>query len=151
HAAALCSRPDCPAQQTSGGFEKSRQCHSYRSEPERSGAASVQLRAVRTAAPRLSIEQAAILLGTERLRTLVLTCSVMQFAGKYLPKDQLMGFWQHSFLSALLSERIARQVDYFEKEQAYLGGLLHDIGQLPMWMLVAEEAAKGREGPRAGW
>src|SRR5579885_105886 len=99
----------------------------------------------------LSIEQAAILLGTERLRTLVLTCSVMQFAGKYLPKDQLMGFWQHSFLSALLSERIARQVDYFEKEQAYLGGLLHDIGQLPMWMLVAEEAAKGREGPRAGW
>src|SRR5581483_11871815 len=81
HAAALCSRPDCPAQQTSGGFEKSRQCHSYRSEPERSGAASVQLRAVRTAAPRPQHRASAILLGTERLRTLVLTCSVMQFAG----------------------------------------------------------------------
>src|SRR5437660_3396882 len=76
----------------------------------------------------LSIEQGAILLGSERLRTLVLTCSVMQFAGKRMPASQLMPFWQHSFLCALLSERIARQVDYFEKEQAYLGGLLHDLG-----------------------
>ena len=99
----------------------------------------------------LSIEQAAVLLGTERLRTLVLTCSVMQFAGKRLPKDQLMAFWQHSFLSGLLSERIARQIDYFEKEQAYLGGLLHDIGQLPLWILVLEEEAKQRALPPADW
>ena len=99
----------------------------------------------------LSIEQAAILLGTERLRTLVLTCSVMQFAGKRLPVSQLMPFWQHSFLCALLSERIARQVDYFEKEQAYLGGLLHDIGQLPLWILVVEEEAKQRVIPPPDW
>lgn len=99
----------------------------------------------------ISIEQAAVLLGTERLRTLVLTCSVMQFAGKKLPQAQLLAFWQHSFLSALLSERIARHVDYFEKEQAYLGGLLHDIGQLPMWMLVIEEQAKQRPAPPADW
>src|SRR6267142_5434702 len=90
----------------------------------------------------ISIEQAAVMLGTERLRTLVLTCSLMQFAGKRLSNEQLASFWQHSFLSALLSERIARQVDYFEKEQAYLGGLLHDIGQLPLWILVLEEEAK---------
>src|SRR5271157_6567413 len=44
----------------------------------------------------ISIEQAAVLLGTERLRTLVLTCSVMQFAGKNIPREMLMGFWQHS-------------------------------------------------------
>ena len=99
----------------------------------------------------ISIEQAAVLLGTERLRTLVLTCSVMQFAGKRLPQEQLLPFWEHSFLAALLSERIARQVDYCEKEQAYLGGLLHDIGQLPLWILSIEEQAKGRPGPPDGW
>ncbi|HVO57216.1 MAG TPA: HDOD domain-containing protein [Dongiaceae bacterium] len=99
----------------------------------------------------LSIEQAAVLLGTERLRTLVLTCSVMQFAGKRIPPEPLVAFWQHSFLAALLSERIARQVDYFEKEQAYLGGLLHDIGQLPLWILVLEEAAKQRPMPPPAW
>jgi HD-like signal output (HDOD) protein len=99
----------------------------------------------------ISIEQAAILLGTERLRTLVLTCSVMQFAGKRVSPAQLTSFWQHSFLSALLSERIARQLEYFEKEQAYLGGLLHDIGQLPLWMLVCEEEAKNRKLPPPDW
>lgn len=99
----------------------------------------------------LSIEQAAILLGTERLRTLVLTCSLMQFAGKRVASAQLSSFWQHSFLTALLSERIARQVDYFEKEQAYLCGLLHDIGQLPLTILVLEEDAKKRRLPPADW
>jgi len=99
----------------------------------------------------LSIEQGAVLLGTERLRTLVLTCSVMQFAGKNVPVKQLLAFWQHSFLSALLSERIARLVDYPEKEQAYLGGLLHDIGELPLWMIAMEEQAKERPLPPPGW
>jgi len=99
----------------------------------------------------ISIEQAAILIGTERLRTLVLTCSVMQFAGKRLPVSKLLAFWQHSFLCALLSERIARQVDYFEKEQAYLGGLLHDIGQLPLWILVLEEQARQKAVPPEDW
>ena len=99
----------------------------------------------------ISIEQAAVLLGTERLRTLVLTCSVMQFAGKNVPAKALLGFWQHSFLSALLSERIARLVDYPEKEQAYLAGLLHDIGELPLWMVAMEEQAKDRPVPPSDW
>jgi len=99
----------------------------------------------------ISIEQAAILLGTERLRTLVLTCSLMQFAGKRVPGPQLVAFWQHSFLTGLLSERIARQIDYFEKEQAYLCGLLHDIGQLPLSILVLEEEAKNRRLPPSNW
>jgi putative nucleotidyltransferase with HDIG domain len=99
----------------------------------------------------ISIEQAAVLLGTERLRTLVLACSIMQFAGKRLTGAQLSTFWQHSFLCALLSERVARQVDYFEKEQAYLGGLLHDIGLLPLWIVVLEEDAKHRTLPPSDW
>jgi putative nucleotidyltransferase with HDIG domain len=99
----------------------------------------------------ISIEQAAVLLGTERLRTLVLACSVMQFAGKRLTGPQLASFWQHSFLCALLSERVARQVDYFEKEQAYLGGLLHDIGQLPLWIVVMDEEARRRPMPPETW
>jgi HD-like signal output (HDOD) protein len=99
----------------------------------------------------LSIEQASVFLGTERLRTLVLTCAVMQFSGKHVPVKPLMAFWQHSFLTALLCERVARVVDYSEKEQAYLGGLLHDIGQLPLWMLVMEEQAKQRPLPPDNW
>jgi HD-like signal output (HDOD) protein len=99
----------------------------------------------------LSIEQASILMGTERLRTLILTCSAMQFAGNSLRAESQLNFWQHSFLAALLSERIANLVDYSEKEQAYLAGLLHDVGQLPLWMVVSQEESKRRNGPPRNW
>ena len=70
----------------------------------------------------LSIEEAAILMGSERLRTLVLTCSIMEFTGRQLPRGEVQTFWQHSFLSGMLSERIAKWMEYSEREQAYLGG-----------------------------
>jgi len=87
----------------------------------------------------LTIEEAAILMGSERLRTLVLTCSVMEFTGRQLPRGEVQAFWQHSFMSGLLSERIAKWIEYTEREQAYLGGLLHDIGMLPLLVIAAEE------------
>jgi putative nucleotidyltransferase with HDIG domain len=101
----------------------------------------------------LSIEEAAVLMGSERLRTLVLTCSIMEFTGKQLPKGEVQTFWKHSFMSGMLSERIARWVEYSEREQAYLGGLLHDIGTLPQLVVAKTEGAlKGetRSGPWGG-
>jgi len=70
---------------------------------------------------------------------LVLTCSVMEFSGRQLPRGEVQTFWQHSFMSGLLSERIAKWMEYSEREQAYLGGLLHDIGMLPLLVVAAEE------------
>ena len=45
--------------------------------------------------------------GTERLRTLVLTCSLVQHLGNLLSSADLQSFWQHSLLTATLSERCA--------------------------------------------
>jgi putative nucleotidyltransferase with HDIG domain len=101
----------------------------------------------------LSIEEAAVLMGSERLRTLVLTCSVMEFTGRQLPRGEVQTFWQHSFMSGLLSERIAKWLEYTEREQAYLGGLLHDIGTLPLLVIAAgEQVLKGdtASGPWGG-
>lgn len=101
----------------------------------------------------LSIEEAAILMGSERLRTLVLTCSIMEFTGKQLPRGEVQTIWSHSFMSGMLSERIARWMEYTEREQAYLGGLLHDIGALPLLIVAKDEGVlKGetRSGPWDG-
>lgn len=87
----------------------------------------------------LSIKEAAVLMGAERLRTLVLTSSVMDFAGKKLSRDDVQNFWPHSFMTGMLSQRIAQWLEYSEPEQAYLGGLLHDIGVLPLLMVAGEE------------
>ena len=86
------------------------------------------------------IEHAVVLLGTERLRTLVLTCSLVQHIGNFLSAADLQSFWQHSLLAATLSERCAFSLRYLETEQAYLAGLLHDLGVLPLILLS--------EGPR---
>jgi len=99
----------------------------------------------------LSIEEAAILMGSERLRTLVLTCSIMEFTGKQLSRDQVQAFWQHSFMSGMLSERIAKWLEYSEREQAYLGGLLHDIGMLPLLVVAAKEHSLKGEAASAPW
>jgi HD-like signal output (HDOD) protein len=99
----------------------------------------------------LSIEEAAILMGSERLRTLVLTCSIMEFTGRQLPRGEVQTFWTHSFMSGMLSERIARWVEYSEREQAYLGGLLHDIGTLPLLVVAKEENALKGETRSGRW
>jgi HD-like signal output (HDOD) protein len=99
----------------------------------------------------ISIEQATVLIGTERLRSLAMSCSLVDYSGNGLPQDQVMNFWQHSFLAALLSEHLAKHTDYCEKEQAYIAGLLHDIGQLPQWMLAVEEKAERKTTPPADW
>jgi len=99
----------------------------------------------------ISIEQATILIGTERLRSIAMTCSLVDYSGCGLPRDQVMNFWQHSFLAALLSEYLAKLTEYSEKEQAYIAGLLHDIGQLPQWMLAVEEKKERKTVPPADW
>jgi HD-like signal output (HDOD) protein len=83
-----------------------------------------------------NIEHAVILLGTERLRTLVLTCSLVECVGNCLSPTELQSFWQHSLLTATLSARSALCLRYPEVEQAYLSGLLHDVGVLPLLILA---------------
>lgn len=99
----------------------------------------------------VSIDQAAILLGADRLRTLVLTTSMVDLAGNGLPPAESTRFWRHSFLAALLSEHLAKRTGYSEFEQAYIAGLLHDIGQVPLWMLLSEEKAHKTNPPPENW
>jgi HD-like signal output (HDOD) protein len=99
----------------------------------------------------ISIEQATVLIGTDRLRSLATACSLVNYSGHGLPPNQVMNFWQHSFLAGLLSEFLAKQSDYCEKEQAYIAGLLHDIGQIPQWMLAAEEKSKQKTPLSEDW
>jgi HD-like signal output (HDOD) protein len=88
------------------------------------------------------IENAVMLVGTERLRTMVLTCSLVEYVGHRVASQDIQSFWQHCFLTAALSERIARAIAYPVPEQAYLAGLLHDIGALPL-LVVTSAGTKG--------
>jgi HD-like signal output (HDOD) protein len=67
---------------------------------------------------------------------LVLTCSLVHCVGNFLSPTDLQSFWQHSLLTATVSEHSALCVRYSEAEQAYLAGLLHDLGVLPLLILT---------------
>jgi putative nucleotidyltransferase with HDIG domain len=87
----------------------------------------------------LEISEAVVLLGSEHLRMLILSCAVMKFAGSQLPALAIQKFWHHSFLTAAFSEEIARRMQYHAVDQSNLAGLLHDIGRLPLLIAAQEE------------
>jgi len=97
------------------------------------------------------IEHAVMLVGTERLRTMVLTCSLVEYVGHRVASEDIQSFWQHCFLTAALSERLARGTVYSQPEQAYLGGLLHDIGALPLLMVTSSESKAMEKTVTFGW
>jgi putative nucleotidyltransferase with HDIG domain len=93
-------------------------------------------------ADELNFAESIVLLGSERLRILALGCAIAEYAGKHLPPETMRDFWQHSILTALISQRIAREAHPESAERAYLAGLLHDIGRLPL-MIAAHERDGG--------
>ncbi len=95
----------------------------------------------------LAIPEAVVLLGSERLRTLVLSCAFVRFSACRLSREDVQAFWEHSFLTATLSKRTAQRVGFHEPEQAYVAGLLHDIGHLPLLIVAREEEIEGGTPP----
>ena len=93
--------------------------------------------------PVASIEHAVVLLGTERLRIILLTCSLIESVGQQVSPAELHLFWQHSFLTGTLSARLGRCTLHPKPEQAYLAGLLHDIGILPLLTLGGRDQQPG--------
>jgi putative nucleotidyltransferase with HDIG domain len=100
---------------------------------------------------KLNFAESIILLGSERLRILALGCAIAEYAGKHLPPETMRDFWQHSILTALIGQRIAREAHPESAERAYLAGLLHDIGRLPLMITAYEDggAAMREDDPGA--
>jgi hypothetical protein len=82
--------------------------------------------------PVMTVADAVTSLGAERLQTLVLTCPVLDCASNIHLWVRLQSFWQHNFMTAVLSESIARFLTYDDPETAYTAGLLRNIGELSL-------------------
>ncbi|KTT08230.1 histidine kinase [Pseudomonas oryzihabitans] len=98
---------------------------------------SVRFRGVR---PSTSIEGAAIRLGFDALRTLVLASAVTA-AFRSNPAFDPRDFWQHSFDVASICRVIARQTGA-DAETAFTCGMLHSIGELLIKTAAPDIAAR---------
>ncbi|MEP1214553.1 MAG: HDOD domain-containing protein [Marinobacter sp.] len=79
-----------------------------------------------------SIDQALLRLGTRRFHTLVLTAALRQILYE-LGADQwqqVRDFWRHSLTTALTARALATLTRYPEPDQAFMLGMLHNVGEL---------------------
>ena len=81
-----------------------------------------------------SIQHAVVILGFNKVKTLIVTASVFgAFKGRKGGRLDLERFWQHSLGVALGSKVVAEHTRLSHAaEEAFIGGLLHDIGKLVM-------------------
>jgi HD-like signal output (HDOD) protein len=77
-----------------------------------------------------SILQASVLLGFERLKAIALTVGLRSYVRNFLTPG-LQGCWRHSLACALVSEQLGPACG-MAPEQAYVAGLVHDIGRLAL-------------------
>ncbi|MDP1896953.1 MAG: HDOD domain-containing protein [Sulfurimicrobium sp.] len=82
-----------------------------------------------------SLEQKLALLGLDMVQTIAISSSVYQVFNNLSssPEFDLKVFWRHSLTSAFLAKLLAQEISYPHPEEAYLTGLLLDVGQLVLW------------------
>lgn len=85
-----------------------------------------------TKAAFTEIEQAVIYLGIDTVRNLAVSVSVHEaFSSEKASRGMSMPrFWYHSLLTAILAKTLAEEAGYASPAEAYLAGLLHDLGKL---------------------
>lgn len=88
-----------------------------------------------------TVRDAVVSLGLQRMRDIVVSCSVLTLMPKEHTGVDPVVFWEHSFGVALVCRQLARCIGFADPGKAYLAGLLHDIGIVAhLWMLPHEFA-----------
>jgi HD-like signal output (HDOD) protein len=86
-----------------------------------------------------TISRAVAIIGTKQLSTLSLgTCALAVF--KDVPSDlvNMKSFWKHSIACGIIARILASYKNTALTERFFVGGLLHDIGRLILFMSIPE-------------
>jgi len=109
------------------------------------------------------VSRAVVLIGCSGVRNIVMGLAARKiFPPSEVHLDEYTKLWEHSIATAVAAESIALHLDYKPSEEAFVAGLLHDIGQLAMATYAPVEfhevcrggttyvAIPALEGPRFG-
>jgi putative nucleotidyltransferase with HDIG domain len=86
-----------------------------------------------------SVHAAVVAIGIRRVREMATTCCLIRALprpGGGIRPDSL---WKHSLGCALASRQLATKIGFKDAEQAYLAGLLHDVGLIVELTLFPKE------------
>ena len=90
-----------------------------------------------------TITHAIVILGFNNIRNIVLTTSVFKMfaASKSESRFDVEGFWKHSLACGVASRVLARRLGMKNLEEAFLWGLMHDLGKLVLYKYLMNEYA----------
>ena len=77
-----------------------------------------------------TLSQAVMTLGTRAVSALALSTSIYDLTGKWDNSIDRVRFWRHSLEVAVAARMIAEATNYPRIEEAFITGILHDIGLL---------------------
>ncbi len=79
-----------------------------------------------------ALSEAVVFLGLDEIKKLAIGMTVFEklFKSGQSDKFDRLLFWRHCLSVAVLSMEIARETGYPDPEEAYIAGLLHDIGKV---------------------
>ena len=100
--------------------------------------------ALRRGAELHSLDNCLTALGTRLVRSIATCLSIQSLFDRRtgISANDLSGFWSHSLLVAELSRSLAASTGYAHPDEAYLGGLLHDVGELILLSALDEPYAE---------
>ncbi len=84
-----------------------------------------------------TLSHAIMVLGFSTLKSLVVAASVKQVYKPYGLTEKML--WEHSFGAGLAARVIAKTTRLVNEEEAFLGGLFHDIGKIIMNSLDSQQ------------
>jgi HD-like signal output (HDOD) protein/nitrogen-specific signal transduction histidine kinase len=87
-----------------------------------------------------NLETCLIALGTRLVRSLATCLSIQRLFDRNanLDASDVADFWSHSLLVGELARSVAELVEYPHPDEAYLSGLLHNIGELILRSAIGE-------------
>ena len=97
-----------------------------------------------------TIEEAVSFLGRDAVKTIAISATAYSDfdQAKESSVFSLKLFWWHSLMCATLARLIAEKTSYAAPDEAFLSGLLHDIGKLVLWGNFPKEYAEILESHR---
>lgn len=94
-----------------------------------------------------NLKDAVMRIGLKRLKSLLLASSSISSMNRSLKGYRLGAgdLWNHSLMTAMGCEALARAINYPDPEQAYVAGLLHDLGKLLLDQYILTDYGKIQE------
>lgn len=90
----------------------------------------------------VSVREAIVFLGLQQVKNIVTTVSLFNTFHSKNPQFHVGTIWEHGLGCAIISRKIAEIAGFKDLEKAYLGGLMHDIGEVILSQFCIEDFNK---------